>query len=167
MIQRDYQGDDRRRFPRVAAEFCVRTIDVRLRPMATSPSDTPCYETDFVAADTVGKNISEGGLAFESNRKAEVSSILGLEFALPQEAELVANSPPSFPLRVTKGLRALGEVVWTAALNAKYLVGVRFIDPNRSRSTALRWLASLCCSPHDSGGLVREGTPDSFAEMSG
>ena len=162
-FRNDDQLRERRRFPRVVADFEVRMIDVQLSRMDSLPKETPCYETHFIVTDAVGRNISEGGFAFESEAEPSISSIFGLEFTVPSEESQVSESNGSSSCE-DKGFRAVGQVVWTSRLEYKCLVGIRFIDQNQARTTALRKLIGEHESPSHSVGFVRGGTMTSLEE---
>jgi hypothetical protein len=162
-FRNDYRVRERRRFPRVAANFDVRMIDVQLSRIDSLPKETPCYETHFVVTDAMGRDISEGGFAFESQAEPSVCSIFGLEFTVPQE-ESQASETNGSSSREDKAFRAVGQVVWTTRLEKKCLVGIRFIDQNSPRSAALRRLVGEHESPNHSVGFVRGGTMNSLEE---
>jgi len=164
MIENSYEGVERRRFPRLAATFGVRMIDVQLKRMDAFPLDTPCYETQFVATDAIGKDISEGGFAFESESKPDVCSIFGLEFFLPEQERHSTSTPNPSPQPQERGFRALGQVVWIAPMDTKYFVGVRFVDVNRPRSAAVRKLVAVHNTGRDLSRFVRGGIRDSLAQ---
>lgn len=155
MIENVYQGRERRQFPRFPANFGVRMIDVDLKRIDTFSSDSPYYETHFVATDAVGTNMSEGGFAFESNRKPDACNVLGLEFSLPEEEQHCGSARTPSPHCGERGFRGLGEVVWVTPLEKGYLVGVRFIDVNRRRSAALQSLIAARNTPQHPSERIR------------
>jgi len=166
MMENGRDNDDRRGFPRLVGDFGVRMIDVHLKPLEAFPSKLPCYETHFVSTNATGRNISEGGFAFESEKNPEVRSILGLELALPQYAKAYAVGLNPSPYYELEDFRGMGQVVWSAPQGTKYLVGVRFIDVNQPRSVALRKLVAFHSAQHLSRGFIRRGISDSLTENS-
>ena len=159
----EYQVRERRKYPRVPATFGVRMIDVQLNRMESFPNDTPCYETRFLVTDAVGTNVSEGGFAFESETEPSPSSIFGLEFSIRK-----GDEDGDFPCcSATSGgetrFRAVGQVVWTAVMETRCLVGMRFIDQNAPRTTALRRLVAEHESQDSADRFLRGGTRDFLA----
>jgi hypothetical protein len=167
MIENGYEGPGRRRFPRIAMDFDVRMIDVDLRRADDSPPDAPCYETRFVSTIAVGRNISEGGFAFESQTQPDVGSILGLELALPEQNNEEASPSDPSPSGGKRGFRALGQVVWGAGRENKYTVGVQFIGLDRGRSAALRSLVAHHNMVHNSCRFARAGSQDPASRLEG
>ncbi len=164
MIENMHQGRERRRFPRFAANFGVRMIDVELKRIHTFSSEDPYYETHFVATDAVGTNISEGGFAFESNRKPDACNVLGLEIFLPEEEERCGPAPTPSPHCGGTGFRALGEVVWVTSSENGYLVGLRFIDLSPRRSAALQGLIAARNARLQPSDPIRTRNRDSLAQ---
>lgn len=97
-----YSGPERRRFPRVARTFLVVCKDVT-GTVATIPHFVYAY----------GKNISKGGIFFESVEKFPLHTIL--------EFSLYASTLP-------EAIKVQGDVVWTRPAQEKglYYYGVSF-----------------------------------------
>lgn len=97
-----YTGQERRRFPRVARTFLVVCKDMT-GTVATIPHFVYAY----------GKNISKGGIFFESVEKFPLHTRL--------EFSLYASTLP-------EAIKVQGEVVWTKPAQEKglYYYGVNF-----------------------------------------
>lgn len=97
-----YTGQERRRFPRVAKTFLVVCKDLT-GTVATIPHFVYAY----------GKNISRGGIFFESVEKFPLHTRL--------EFSLYASTLP-------EAIKVQGEVVWTKPAQEKglYYYGVNF-----------------------------------------
>jgi Tfp pilus assembly protein PilZ len=101
---RPFQGTERRRFPRASRTFLVVCKDLT-GTVATIPHFVYAY----------GKNISKGGIFFESVEKFPVHSRL--------EFSLYASTLP-------EAIKVQGEVVWTkpSQENGLYYYGVNFCE---------------------------------------
>jgi len=102
--QKSFQGIERRRFPRVARTFLVVCKDMS-GTVATIPHFVYAY----------GKNISKGGIFFESVEKFLMNTRL--------EFSLYASTLP-------EAIKVQGEVVWTkpSQENGLYYYGVNFCE---------------------------------------
>lgn len=101
---RNFTGQERRRFPRVAKTFLVVCKDVA-GTVATIPHFVYAY----------GKNISKGGIFFESVENFPLHTRL--------EFSLYASTLP-------EAIKVQGEVVWTKPAQEKglYYYGVNFCE---------------------------------------
>lgn len=104
MNPKQYSGVERRRFPRINRTFLVVCKDTT-GTVATIPHFVYAY----------GKNISKGGIFFESVEKFPVHT--RLEFSL-------------YASTLSEAIKVSGEVVWTkpAQENGLYYYGVNFCE---------------------------------------
>lgn len=128
-----YSGKEKRRFPRVSRTFLVVCKDMT-GTVATIPHFVYAY----------GKNISKGGIFFESVENFPLHTHL--------EFSLYASTLP-------EAIKVQGEVVWTRPAQEKglYYYGVSFCEVSPHDMLLVEQLVGteINASPADNLGVVR------------
>jgi len=139
MMNRGHRRAEKRKFSRLEQQFPVTVLEAQvIAESSGSPAAPNSYLANAIARKATGTNISKGGLAFEAKRPYRIATILAFEVVLPQPQEDFLPLVRRFVQRQIRGFRALCQVVWVGAISmGHYHMGVRFIDTNERRASAL------------------------------
>ena len=160
MIGRSRRHADKRNSPRLSERFPVTVLEAQVSAEGGAKSTgQKSYWANAVASKASGTNISKGGLAFEAKKPYRVGTVLAFEVVLPEPGDDFLPLIRRFVERRVKDFRALCQVIWVGVVSTgHYRMGVRFIDTNELRSSALDQLVTEYRWQQRFMSSVEEGT---------